>query len=180
MEPVFITGSADKFAEASAIIPGLLPLDMDLPEIQSLDPREVIAAKLKTAAELHDGPLIVEDTSLSLEALGGELPGPLIKWFMKSLGAPGLWEIADARDLFGAEARTWVGYRDERGEISFFEGSVKGTIVEPSGAGGFGWDPIFQPEGLLHSFAAMTPQEKHRYSMRRIAFEKLAKHLSGE
>ena len=53
-------------------------------------------------------------------------------------------------------------------------GRVQGSIVAPRGEGGFGWDPIFQPQGGGRSFAEMTPAEKHRHSMRPKALDQLA------
>lgn len=68
------------------------------------------------------------------------LPGPLIKWFLKTIGNQGLFKIAEAFKNYQAEAKTIVGYASTQGEIKYFEGVVKGTIVSPRGEG-FGWDP---------------------------------------
>src|SRR4051794_13711802 len=93
----FITGNANKFREISAQIPELKQLALDLDEIQSLDPQAVIAHKLDQAAAHPDAPaggqFIVEDTSLSLDALGG-LPGTYIKWFQQAIGLAGISELA--------------------------------------------------------------------------------------
>ena len=63
--------------------------DIDLTEIQSVDPKEIIEHKLNEAKKHMKGNLVVEDTSLYFEALNG-LPGPLIKWFLKTVGNEGL------------------------------------------------------------------------------------------
>ena len=61
-----------------------------------------------------------------------------------------------------------VGPKGER----FFEGRVAGTLVDPPrGAAGFGYDPIFVPEGLARTFAEMTAAEKHAISHRRRALD---------
>jgi non-canonical purine NTP pyrophosphatase (RdgB/HAM1 family) len=78
-----------------------------------------------------------------------------------------------------ATAQTCIGYANEQGEIAFFEGIISGTVVAPRGTGGFGWDAIFQPTGSSKTFAEMTPQEKHQFSMRRIAIERLQQYLKG-
>ena len=88
----FITGNKNKFEEAKAMIPSLQQLDMDLVEIQSTDAHEIIRAKLNEALKYHEGELIVEDTSLYLSCLNG-LPGPLIKWFLKSIGNEGIYNL---------------------------------------------------------------------------------------
>ncbi len=168
----FITGNKGKLAEVQAVLPGVEALDIDLPEIQSLDAHEIIKAKLLEAQKHQTGEFIVEDNSLYLEGIKG-LPGPLIKWFLKTVGNDGLCKMAEAFGNFNAEAKVVIGYSNSAGEISFFEGNTKGTIVPARGSEGFGWDPIFQPEGYSKTFAELTPEEKNSFSMRRIAVEKL-------
>ena len=85
MNLYFITGNKNKFEEVKSILPNTEQLDIDLPEIQDIDAKIIIRAKLLAALKHKDGEFIVEDTSLYLDCLGG-LPGPLIKWFMKNMG----------------------------------------------------------------------------------------------
>jgi len=167
----FITGNKGKFAEVQAILGNVEQLDIDLPEVQDVDAHKIIEEKLKEAQKRQVGECIVEDTSLYLEGLNG-LPGPLIKWFMKTIGNEGLFKISVAFRNSKAEAKTLIGYSDEKGEIQFFEGSIAGTIVSPRGEG-FGWDPIFQPEGYEKTFGELNASEKNSFSMRKIAVEKL-------
>lgn len=173
----FITGSKHKFAEIKAVIPEVEQLERDLTEVQELDAHKIIAAKLFEARTHHGNTFIVEDTSLYFDALGG-LPGPLIKWFMKSIGNEGLYKLAQIFGNFGATAKTIIGYVDEKGKMEFFEGEVKGKIVEPRGETTFGWDPIFMPEGYQKTFAELSAKEKNSISMRRLAAEKLKAHLA--
>src|SRR3989344_6640488 len=141
----FITGNKGKLAEVQSILGNLEALDIDLPEIQSLDAHEIIKAKLEAAQKRQTGEFIVEDNSLYLEGIKG-LPGPLIKWFMKTVGNDGLYKLAETFGNYNAEAKVVIGYSDSSGNVEFFEGITKGTIVSPRGEGGFGWDAIFQPE----------------------------------
>ncbi|KKW43303.1 MAG: Ham1 family protein [Parcubacteria group bacterium GW2011_GWA1_56_13] len=176
----FITGNKNKLAEMRTMLGSVEQLDIELPEIQEIDAHEVIKAKLKAATQHHTGALIVEDTSLSLDALNG-LPGPLVKWFLKTIGNDGLFKIAEAFGNYGAEAKTIIGYTSGDGAIQFFEGSVRGTIVAPRGDTVFGWDPIFRPEGKDKTYAELfdaDEAEKNSISMRRLAAEKLKAHLS--
>jgi non-canonical purine NTP pyrophosphatase (RdgB/HAM1 family) len=173
----FITGNKGKFAEVQGVLPNIEALDIDLPEIQSLDAQEIIKAKLKAAQKEHTGEFIVEDNSLYLDALNG-LPGPFIKWFLKTIGNEGLYKLAASFGNYNAQAKVIIGYSNEKGEIQFFEGVCKGTIVEPRGENGFGWDPIFQPEAYSKTFGELSFEEKNSFSMRRIAAEKLKAHLS--
>ena len=172
MSLYFITGSKGKFAEVQLIIPNLKQLNIDLPEIQELDPKKIIEAKLQSAFEHRSGEFIVEDTSLYLDCLNG-LPGPLIKWFIKSIKNEGIAEIVDKFGNKKAMARTFIGYAKTRKDIHFFEGGVAGEIVYPRGNNGFGWNPIFQPNGESRTFGEMSLEEKQKYSMRKIAAEKL-------
>lgn len=177
MSLYFITGNKGKLAEVQSVLPDIKALDIDLPEIQSLDAHEIIKAKLEAAQKHQTGEFIVEDNSLYLEGIKG-LPGPLIKWFLKTVGNDGLYKMAEAFGNFNAEAKVVIGYSNPAGEIFFYEGSTKGTIVAARGDQGFGWDPIFQPEGYDKTFAEMGVEEKNKFSMRRIAVEKLKEALN--
>ena len=175
----FVTGSDNKYAEALAYIPGLKRQVIDLPEIQSLDPEEVIVAKLMAARAQTDAAIMVEDTSLSLRGLNG-LPGPLVKWFLKSLGGPeGIYDLANRYYDWAAMATTVIGYMDENDDIKTFRGDIEGTIVHPRGDQNFSWDTIFQPEDYAKTFAEMTIEQKNRISHRAIALKKFAEYLRG-
>lgn len=176
MQITFVTGNQNKFAEAKQIIPELEMHDLDLVEIQEIDSQKIIEAKLQEAKKHLSGNIIVEDNSLIFSCLGS-LPGPLIKWFMKEVGNDKLYHICESFNNFNAVAKVTIGYSDESGQSQYFDGIIEGKIVMPAGENGFGWDPIFQPEGFDKTFAQMTDEEKNRVSMRKIAFEKLADFL---
>ena len=179
MAITFITGNAGKFSEARALLEGvdLIQENHDLPEIQSLDPREVMREKLRTAAALGIVPCIVEDSSLVLACLADKLPGPFIKWFEDVLGLEGLVELTCKYGDMRASVRTLVGYADAENAMRFFEGELPGMIVPPRGDKDFGYGPIFLPEGSDKTFGEQTREEKHAISSRGIAFRKLRDHL---
>ena len=174
----FVTGNKNKIKEAQAIMPEIEGLDLDLAEIQELNPQKILEAKLEEAKKYKPNcNLIVEDLSLEIEGMNG-LPGPLIKWFLKSVGIEGVVKMAK---LFGnqkAIARLTLGFANELGENKFFEGVVEGKIVEPRGESDFGWDPIFVPEGFKKTYAEMGMEEKNKISHRKIALEKLKEYLN--
>ena len=172
----FITGNKNKFAEIKAILPNIERLDIDLPEIQEIDAKKIVKAKLLEALNHRKAEFIVEDTSLYFDCLNG-LPGPLIKWFIKTIGNKGLFNIVEKLGNTNAEAKTIVGYAKSPEKIHYFEGSIKGKIISPKGKSSFGWDPIFQPDKYSKSFAEMSREEKNNISMRRIALNKLKKFM---
>ncbi len=172
MKLFFLTGNKNKFEEAKAILSEVEQLDIDLPEIQEIDAKEIIKAKLQEAFNHQKGEFVVEDTSLYFDCLHG-LPGPLIKWFLKIVGNEELFNIADKLGNLNAEAKTIVGFAKSHDEIYFFEGSIKGEIVSPRGESGFGWDKIFKPDGFSKTFAEMSLEDKNKISMRRVALNKL-------
>jgi len=94
MKLYFITGNKDKFEEVGSILTNIEQLDIDLPEIQEIDAKVIIKTKLLQALNHKEAEFILEDTSLYLDCLNG-LPGPLIKWFMKTIGNEGLFNIIE-------------------------------------------------------------------------------------
>lgn len=174
----FITGNKNKFKEASEILVGfeIENREIDLPEIQEIDARKIIEAKLKEVHRLHSGSYFVEDTSLYIGSLKG-LPGPLIKWFMASIGLEGIAELAGKYPDQTAYACSMIGYIDESGAMHFFEGRVGGKIVSPRGDSTFGWDPIFLPQGSTETFAEMSVSDKNKISHRKLALTTLADFL---
>jgi len=174
----FITGNENKFKEVKEYLKeDIEQINIDLPEIQSIDSKEVIKAKLIEALKHRDGEFIIEDTSLYFDGLNG-LPGPLIKWFMSSVGNEGLYKIANTFNNLNAEAKTIFGYAKNKDEIYFFEGMLKGKITSPKGDKGFGWDPIFIPNDSKVTLAEMDLSEKNKISMRKEALSKLKEFLS--
>ncbi|MBR9701106.1 RdgB/HAM1 family non-canonical purine NTP pyrophosphatase [Candidatus Woesearchaeota archaeon] len=171
-----ITSNRKKFSEMKQILSNIEQLDMDLVEIQSLDPHEIIKHKLAEAQKHHKGEFIVEDTSLYLDAMNG-LPGPFIKWFLETIGNKGLVEIAEKLDNHKAHAITMIGYSDSEGNVEFFEGRVDGKICSPRGENLFGWDCIFMLEKYERSWAELTREEKNKVSMRSKALKKLKSYL---
>ncbi|MEK7584140.1 MAG: non-canonical purine NTP pyrophosphatase [Patescibacteria group bacterium] len=146
---------------------------------ESAEPTPLISNPPRYHASQGVVGFIVEDTSLSLHCLKG-LPGPFIKWFLEALGAAGIARLAKALDDPAAEARTMIGYAKNPQEVHFFEGVLRGSIVEPRGETTFGWDPIFVPEGHTQTFAEMSRDKKNSLSMRRKAVEQLRQFLAQE
>ena len=154
----FITGNADKATWTQRYLKQPLSHHkLDLPEIQSLDAHEVVEYKVKEAYKILHQPVLVEDTSLVFNTLG-KLPGTLIKWFISELGNEGLCKLINTDDRT-AVATVLFGYYDGN-KVLFGEGNINGTITKsPRGTNGFGWDPIFIPDGQTKTHAELTPEE---------------------
>ena len=171
----FITANKNKFEEAKKIVPELNQVVLDLDEIQEMDSKKVIEHKIKEAFRLHPGPFIVEDSGIRFFALNG-FPGPLAKWFLKSLGVKKIYDIIHKLgENDEAEATCVLGYAKSPDDVLYFEGTIWGKIVEPKGKNGFGHDPIFMPDGQNKTFAEMGMEEKNQYSSRGKAFNLLKK-----
>jgi len=170
-EVFFITGNSHKLREVEAILGTMRHVDLDLPELQELEPRKVVIAKAQAALAQGYSPVLIEDTSLSLFALNG-LPGPLIKWFLKALGGEGVYQLAASKQNCSAEVRTIFGLALGPQTFIYGEGVVQGEVVSPRGTG-FGWDSIFQPQGSLKTMGEMPPEEKSLFSMRTKALHDL-------
>lgn len=155
---VFVTGNQYK-ADYLAQLLGF-PIEhqkVESDEIQSLDLREVVAHKLRQAYAKVGRPVLVEDVSLEFTALG-RLPGTYIKDFMKELGHEGLCRLIDGKSR-EAVARCVFGYFSGETE-TYFESSLAGTIPEhPQGNNGYGWDPIFIPDGYKVTRAQLSPED---------------------
>lgn len=173
-----VTGNPDKLAEFRSIFPPEIELTtrkLKIPEIQGEEftPREIVEAKLRSAYELIDGPVIVEDTSAELDCLNG-LPGPFIKAFEAKLGADALWRLARFHDDHRATIRSVMGYKDNTREL-IVEGVVRGKVVPPIKGNGFGFDCVFMPDGYDIRTSQMTPEQKNAISWRGLATTALAR-----
>ncbi len=148
-------------------------------------------ARLKAEAlvQATGSAAVADDTGLEVEALGGA-PGVFSARFagegatyaanvaklLAELDAAGASAPGERRARFRTVAL--AAFPDGREVVA--EGTVEGTIaLAPEGDGGFGYDPVFIPDGSDRSFAAMTRAEKDACSHRGRAFRALASALAG-
>jgi len=175
---IFVTGNHQKLKEFEEILGVKLNhSDLDLEEIQSISVEEVAGYKAKQAYDLLREPVIVEDTGLYFEGLNG-LPGALIKHFVKKLPLEKICSLLGEDRK--AKAITCICYFDGQ-ETRTFVGETEGKIADsPRGTNGFGWDPIFIPQGYEKTFAELTDEEKTSKFMRKEAIKKLKAFLDKE
>jgi len=177
----FVTKNKHKFLEASEIMRKygieLETLEINKPEIQSLDLREIVLHGLVNLYSLVNKPLVIEDAGLFIRALNW-FPGPYSSYVFKTIGCQGILKLMDGIEDRYAKFKSVVGYIDAKSTV-LFEGEVEGAIAyEARGNRGFGFDPIFTPKGESKTFAQMSMQEKNRFSHRARAFKKLAEWLT--
>ena len=166
---LFATKNADKLREINQILGHeLTSVGLELFEPQGIDVAEVVREKAQDAFNQTGKPTLVEDTGLEFKAWNG-LPGALIKWFLKSVNNEGILAMFKDEVNRAAVAKTAVGFYDGS-ESHVFLGEITGTIpLTPKGDKGFGWDPIFVPDGHTKTFAEMDAEEKNAISMRKEA-----------
>ena len=164
----FISGNKGKVREMTQI---LSPVkfgwsNIDLDEIQELDPYKIIRHKLSEAFKHEKGNFFIEDTSTYYQGLKNKLPGPFMKWFLVTLGAKGLYEFAKKLGNTKAEMKTIIAYAKDKKNVYFFEGATKGSIVKPIGLDGFGVDPIFKPQNSTKTLAQLKESGVTAFSPR--------------
>jgi XTP/dITP diphosphohydrolase len=188
---VFATNTRHKLEEVSAKIKGeieLLTLEdigctEDIEET-GLTFRDNASIKSRYVFDKYHLNCFGDDSGLEIDALNGE-PGVYSARYAGKHGdhdanIDKVLEKLEATENRKARFVTVVSLI-WNGEEHFFEGAVEGTIRhERSGANGFGYDPIFQPDGYNITFAEMSLDEKSKISHRAKAMEKLIAFLASQ
>lgn len=174
-----VTGNSGKLAEARRVAGRALEaVELDLPEIQSLDIHEVLRHKASEAFRRLRRPIVVEETGLELAALEG-FPGPLVKWMLLAVGPEGVARTAIALGDPRATARCAVAWTDGRATV-IGEGVTHGELVlPPRGPYGFGWDPVFRPQGESRTYGELSGDDKDRLGHRGRAWRALLASLEA-
>ena len=178
----FATGNVHKFNEARNILTGLDiavgMLRVKDTEIQSDSLVEIAQTSAQEAFKRCGLPIIVEDAGLFIDALNG-FPGPYAAYAYKTIGNKGLLTLMKNVENRKARFQSAIAYCESETETPVvFEGEAEGEITADerrgSGKAGFGFDPIFQPDGSTKTFAEMTLEEKNGFSHRAKAISKFA------
>lgn len=128
-------------------------------------------------------PCFADDSGLEVESLNGE-PGVFSARYAGSHKNDDdnielLLKNLKGKVNRNAQFRTVITFIDQLGSHRVFEGVISGKIIdEKRGSAGFGYDPVFVPQGHERTFAQMDPLEKNVISHRSRAVRKLAKFLS--
>lgn len=141
--------------------------------------------KARAAAEASGLPALADDSGLEVLALGGDPGVYSARWAGEtrdfSLAMRKVWDALNAAQAIDLSARfvCVLALANPDGEVNAFEGEARGSIVwPPRGDKGFGYDPIFMPEGHERTFGEMNHDEKLPLTHRAKAFEKLLASLS--
>jgi XTP/dITP diphosphohydrolase len=176
----FVTSNTGKFEEVKDILPSfhVVQKDIGYPEIQSSSLKDIIVFGLNSLRDRGMEKYIIEDSGLFIDAFQG-FPGVYSAYAYQSIGSLGILKLMEGVVNRCAVFRSMIGYRDNSAdEVIFFEGMCKGTISEIlKGEQGFGFDPIFIPQGSTLTFAQMIQKEKNRYSHRGKSVRKLKNFL---
>jgi len=188
MKLIFATNNKHKLSEIKQLLSHKftilslndIGLEEDLPENQKTlegNARE----KAMYVFEKYGENCFADDSGLEIEALGGRLGVYSARYAgRKKDSFDNIQKVlSEMKDVENRNARfKTVISLIINGEEKQFEGVVYGTILsELRGKDGFGYDPIFQPEGFSKSFAEMTQEEKNSVSHRGIAVRKLVEYL---
>ena len=188
---VFATHNLHKLREVRDMLPHDSIRLVGLTDLGQMEPLPETSAtiegnalqKARFVKEHYGYDCFADDTGLEVEALHGA-PGVYSARYAgeacdSAANVRKLLEALRDTDHRKARFRTVIALIDEYG-THFFEGSVDGEItLERSGDHGFGYDPIFRPEGREETFAQLTEQEKNSMSHRGRAVQKLVRYLQA-
>lgn len=187
---IFVTNNPHKLEEIRKIVGERIEI-YSLKEINCLEEipetadtiRDNAIMKAQYVAEKYGVDCFADDTGLEVSALGGA-PGVHTARYASAEGHDTIGNMQLLlQNLEGETDRSaqFVTYIALiiKGEIRTFEGICKGTILtQMQGNEGFGYDPIFQPEGFEKTFAQMSSEQKNAVSHRGKATRKLIEYLT--
>ena len=188
---VIATHNAGKVKEIRALlapfgIDAISAGELDLPEPEETGTTFVANAELKAlyAADLSGLPALADDSGLCVEALNGD-PGVYTANWAETADGTRDWTLAMTKveeklTALGPDASRSAHFVSTLalawpdGHVQWFEGRVDGTLIwPPRGSMGFGYDPMFVPEGDTRTFAEMPFDEKQANNHRAKAFAQM-------
>ncbi len=174
-----VTRNIHKFREAAYVLSRMGIESLQIPikriEIQSDNLEDIAIIGAKSAAKKLGRPVVVEDAGLFIDSLNG-FPGPYSSYVFKTLGINGILKLMSGIENRRAKFVSVVAYCDPSGMCHVFKGIVWGKIsLNPRGSGGFGFDPIFEPDNCKGlTYAELSFERKCEISHRAQAFKSFA------
>ncbi|MHB1441031.1 MAG: XTP/dITP diphosphatase [Cuniculiplasma sp.] len=170
----FITSNEHKFREISRYLEktGIECkwIRTSYEEIQADTTEEISRDSAEKISGKRSGKFFLEDTGLYIESLRG-FPGPYSSYVLRTISNRGILNLLNGMDR-SAHFLTVISYFDGS-QVRTFTGKLEGHIsMESRGSTGFGYDPIFIPEGNDRTLGEMDVEEKNRNSHRINALKK--------
>ncbi|MFB6470837.1 MAG: XTP/dITP diphosphatase [Vulcanisaeta sp. AZ3] len=183
MKVFFVTSNRGKFLEALSVLREYdIELQLDTShkklEIQSESLEDIVNnAITNICRESVNEYFVIEDDGLFISALNG-FPGPYSSYVYKTIGLNGVLKLMINTNDRTAYFKSVVGLCGPNGITKLFIGIINGLIAhEPRGSEGFGFDPIFIPQGYNKTFAELGVEVKNKLSHRAKAFRALGEWL---
>ena len=171
----FASSNENKFQEAERILSDLgVQINFYktiLEEIQSNDLNDIAEKKAINAYDLIQKPVIIEDDGLFINSLNG-FPGPYSSYAYDTIGNKGIMNLLENSQVRDANFVSIIAYCDNDYGVKLFESSIPGKISSVIEKGGWGYDPIFIPNGESKTYANVS--DKDKFSHRAAALTKFS------
>jgi len=175
----FVTSNKGKFLEAKEkLVPQgfeIVQRNIGYPEIQATNLEDVALFGIEYTEKKIRHPFILEDAGLFVDALDG-FPGVYSSYVYYTIGLKGILKLLEDQSGDGRKAvfKSVIAYKGSDKKPRLFVGECHGMISNQElGDHGFGYDPIFIPDGDTRTFGQMEVGEKNRFSHRGKSLEKL-------
>jgi len=181
---LFVSSNKNKVREARRILSkfgiNVLSYDAEIREIQENSLSKIASEKVLDAYEkqsgVHKGTgspigVIVEDDGLFIDSLGG-FPGPYSSYAYDTIGNKGIIQLLQNSEHRDAKFVAIIAYYNTDEEVKLFESSIPGKISKEIEKGGWGYDPIFIPDGESKTYANVS--DKDKFSHRAAALTKFS------
>ena len=174
-ELFFASSNEHKFQEAERILANLgMQINLfktTLEEIQSNNLNDIAEKKAINAYDLIQKPVIIEDDGLFINTLNG-FPGPYSSYVYDTIGNKGIMDLLENSKVRDAKFVSIIAYCDSDCDVKLFESSIPGKISSIIEKGGWGYDPIFIPDGESKTYANVS--DKDKFSHRAAALTKFS------
>jgi XTP/dITP diphosphohydrolase len=174
-ELFFASSNEHKFKEVQRILSNLgvniKLFKTTLEEIQSNSLNEIAKRKAIDAFTKIQKSIIIEDDGLFINSLNG-FPGPYSSYAYDTIGNKGIIQLLQNSEHRDAKFVAIIAYYNGIDEVKLFESSIPGKISKEIEKGGWGYDPIFIPDGESKTYANVS--DKDKFSHRSVALTKFS------